>query len=540
MFPQLTYNVGIYCRLSRDDGNDSISMSIQNQKDSLIEYVNSKNWNLVDIYVDDGFTGTNFNRPSFQRLITDIEKKKINCVITKDLSRLGRNYLQTGYYTEEFFPNNDVRYIALNDNFDTVKGDNDFAPFKNIINEWYAKDISKKVRFSLTQKMRQPKVLGCSVPLYGYNHNKNNERVINPETAPIVRLMADMYIAGNSTVVIAKFLKDKGIYTPAYYNYLTYGANPNRHKDMQTLEEKCDWSPTVIARIIKSIEYTGTLINHKTTNRSFKNKKKLQVPDEERYVFDQVFEPILTLHEHNLINKIMQQQERASIPLEENMFLGLVYCSSCGSIEKYQRKTEKNKPTRYVYCCRNKNCKGHHHIKISILKETVLQELLQIKKELQSKEDEFIEFASKYIEDNQNESQEELNRNLYKELKEQSDILDNKIAKLFEANLNDEIPTSTYTKMMKTYTDQKTDIERKIESLFTASKPTEKVDYVTQAKNILSAISQIDDNTIITRELIVKLIDSITVEKINKQYLLKIKYKGSKILKEFIKCNHQH
>ena len=387
--------------------------------------------------------------------------------------------------------------------------------------------------------MKQPKVLGCGVPIYGYSHNENNERILNPETAPIVRLMADMYISGKSGVEIAKFLKEQCIYTPAYYNYITYGVNPNKHKNMQTLEEKCNWSPSVVARIVKNIEYTGTLVNHKYQNKSFKNKKQVLVPQEKRYVFEQVFEPILTLEEHKLINKIMKDQERASIPIEENIFLGLAYCSTCGSILKYQRKTEKNRPTRYVYSCFNKKCEKHNHIKSSILKDVILQELIQIKKELLNKEAEFIEFATNYIEKWDNTNQEEITKNLYKELKEQANLLDIKISKLFEANLNDEIPTSTYTKMMKTYTDQKNEIEHKINTLFTNVKVTEKVDYITQAKNILNVISKIDENTIITRELVVKLIENITVDKLNNKLKLNIKYKGSKILKEFIKCNQQ-
>ena len=195
----MTYSVGvinaaIYCRLSKDDGTDEESCSIQNQKSTLIEYVQRQGWNIYDIYIDDGYTGTNFNRPHFQRMINDIENKRVNLVITKDLSRLGRNYIQTGMYTEDYFPSKNVRYIALNDDFDTDNEDNEFAPFKNIINEWYPKDISKKIRFTLGSKAKNGDCMNTVFPIYGYKYNENFERVPDEMTAPIVRMIFEEYV----------------------------------------------------------------------------------------------------------------------------------------------------------------------------------------------------------------------------------------------------------------------------------------------------------------------------------------------------------
>ena len=180
----------VYCRLSKDDGNVDESQSIQSQKEILVNYVHEQNWQLYDIYIDDGYSGTNFNRPDFQRLINDIELGRIHIVLTKDLSRFGRNYVQTGYYTEEYFPNKGVRFIALNDGFDTAnENSNEFAPFKNIINEWYAKDISKKIRFTLDNKAKNGEPRNTVFPIFGYSYNEKYERVPDPETGPIVKMI---------------------------------------------------------------------------------------------------------------------------------------------------------------------------------------------------------------------------------------------------------------------------------------------------------------------------------------------------------------
>lgn len=531
----LTYNVGIYCRLSRDDGNDSISMSIENQRDSLKEYVERNNWNLIDIYVDDGFTGTNFNRPSFNRLINDIEAKRINCVITKDLSRLGRNYLQTGYYTEEYFPTHDVRYIAVNDNFDTKK-DNEFAPFKNIINEWYAKDISKKVRFSLNQKMSKPNVLGCSVPLYGYYHQEG-KRIINPETAPNVRRMVTEYIAGKSTKEIAKGLTEDKIMCPSYYNYLKYNTNSERFSNCED-DLKYKWHREVVRRILASVEYTGVLINHKTEVLSFKNKKKLYLSEEKQYRFDDVFEPIITKDEHKIILKMLSQYKHEPIGEDENIFRGVLLCGCCGKTLKYQRKVGTNRKTRYLYQCRNKECTNKANVKIGLVKELVESEYSLFIDAIVSNEEDFIEFAKNYTGNKNNTIHtEENNEELIKKLSKESSTLDMKISALFEANLNDEIPSSTYEKMMKQYKLKKEELETTIRSLSSKVKPKdEKVDYVFEAKQILEYLKEYNASKMLNHNLIVRTIQSISFRKINKEYKIHIIYSNSNLIKEYMKC----
>lgn len=212
------FNVGIYCRLSREDENKSgDSSSIQNQKEILTEYVNKLNWNLVNVYIDDGFTGTDFNRPGFKQMLNDIELGLINCVVTKDLSRLGRNYIQTGQYLEEYFPEKGVRYIAVNDNYDSFTDNNELGPFKNIINEWYAKDISKKIRFSLNSMAQRGERRKTAVPLYGYQFDSNGNRYLDPNSSNVVQLIFSKFLEMKSTYRVANFLNEQKIYSPRYY-----------------------------------------------------------------------------------------------------------------------------------------------------------------------------------------------------------------------------------------------------------------------------------------------------------------------------------
>ena len=241
--------VAIYCRLSREDGNEE-SQSISSQKEILTDYVTKQGWNIVDIYIDDGFSGTNFERPDFKRLLVDIEIGKIDIVITKDLSRLGRNYIQTGYYTEEFFPEHNVRYIALNDGFDTSQEETtDFAPFKNIINEWYAKDISKKIRFTLDNKAKNGDPRNTVFPIFGYAYNENYERIPDPETAPIVQLIYKKYVEMGSSVKVARYLKEQKIKIPRYYNAIKYNYNKKKVLEMSE-DELTTWRPDGIRELI--------------------------------------------------------------------------------------------------------------------------------------------------------------------------------------------------------------------------------------------------------------------------------------------------
>ena len=387
------YNAAIYCRLSRDDGNEE-SQSIASQKEVLTKYVADRGWNITDIYVDDGYSGTDFNRPAFKRLISDIEIGRINIVVTKDLSRLGRNYIQTGYYTEEFFPDHNVRYIAVNDRFDTsIDDNNDFIPFKNIINEWYAKDISKKIRFTLDNKARNGAPRNTVFPVFGYMYNEAHERVPDPELAPIVRCIFDEYLKTASSVKVANLLKSKGIRTPRYYNAVKYGYN--KQATLALPEDKLlDWLPTTIRDILSNEAYIGTYETSRLKTKSFKNHKLIKNPNS--YKFENKYEAIIDKETFEAVQRLLKRTRGSDVPMEENRYKGLIFCPDCGKPLRYERKTNKNGSFYYRYFCRNSKCEFQNNVQRKYLDEIIKQEVLELRKYILTYKKEFLEFTENY------------------------------------------------------------------------------------------------------------------------------------------------
>lgn len=267
---QNIHRVGIYLRLSRDDGNSNAeSMSIVTQKQMLTDYVKERGWDLTETYIDDGYSGTTFDRPAFQRMLKDIEHGYIDCVITKDLSRLGRNYAKTGYYTEEYFLEHGVRYIAVNDNVDTMKDDNDIAPFKNILNEMYAKDISRKIRSARAVSARQGKFLG-SKPPFGYIRcpTDKHKLIIDEKPAQIISRMFDMFASGDSGRHISDVFNNEGILSPRAYYYQQIGReNP--------LNESMTWNSNTVMQLLRNPVYIGNMVQGKrrVTSLTFNTKQ---------------------------------------------------------------------------------------------------------------------------------------------------------------------------------------------------------------------------------------------------------------------------
>ncbi|WP_414151692.1 recombinase family protein [Acetobacterium carbinolicum] len=275
---QQNLQVGAYTRLSRDDDSLGESGSIVMQKEIIRQYCERNGMGVKTYYQDDGFTGTNYNRPDFQRMIADIESGKINCVITKDLSRLGRDYIMTGYYTEIYFPEHSVRYIAIGDNYDTQdrnNSNNDFAPFKFIVNDLYAKDISKKIRASKNAKFLNGEQL-VSHPPYGYKKDPNlkNHYVIDEETAPVVRKIFEMYANGVGRNTIVKYLRDNKILMPAA---VLHERGIRYSKQMEIEENRYRWSSGGLSKLFKNPAYIGDTVHYqyqKVTNKSKVRKNK--------------------------------------------------------------------------------------------------------------------------------------------------------------------------------------------------------------------------------------------------------------------------
>ena len=295
----------LYCRLSRDDGTANDSNSIVNQKRLLQKYAKEQGLGNTRCYVDDGYTGTNFNRPGFQKLLEDIEQGYVTTVIVKDMSRLGRDYLQVGYYTDTYFPDHNIRFIAINDCVDSDDGDNEFAPFRNIMKEMYARDISKKIRSS--HRLRGNAGEPLSQPPYGYLKSPENKKkwIIDPYASQIVKDVFRMCLEGKGNETIAHILQERKILIPMeYWKSLGLGRGGTRSKT-----DPYRWNKSTVAKMLSQQEYCGDVINFKTYSKNFKNKKRLENPEENWAVFRDVHEPIIDRETFEQVQKLIGESE---------------------------------------------------------------------------------------------------------------------------------------------------------------------------------------------------------------------------------------
>ena len=356
-FPPTYFKVGIYTRLSREDEKDKESESIDTQKKLLTNYIKSQGWTLFKIYVDDGFTGTNFNRPDFKNLINDIELGNVNLVITKDLSRLGRDYIETGYYLEKYFPLKNVRYIALNDGIDTFDNNNtnnDMTPFKSVFNDMYAKDISKKVRSSLLTKASSGQNIKSFLP-YGYKKDElqKNHLVIDENTSFIVRDIFNMYLNGNSVYRVRDYLNKKNIQSPSGYT-------------KKQVEIK-KWNSVTILNILSNMAYIGTTVSNKRVNLSYKSKKRIKMPKEEYIIIENTHEPIISKEDFEKVQFLLNKKSINRKNKHEYLFRGLIKCKTCHSnLEVGAKLTANGKeiknPIPYITCRNSKKgiCAPQH------------------------------------------------------------------------------------------------------------------------------------------------------------------------------------
>ncbi|MDR0862518.1 MAG: recombinase family protein [Oscillospiraceae bacterium] len=335
------YSVGVYLRLSQEDDRDGQSESIGNQRELVTRYAAEQGWSVVDVYIDDGFSGLNFDRPDFRRLVRDIERGWINLVITKDLSRLGRDYIDTGYYLERYFPKMNVRYIALNDGIDTfaVGGNNDMSPFKAVINDMYAKDISKKVRTALLAKKLKGEFIGSVAP-YGYAKDAADKRrlVADSETAPIVRRIFAMFIAEGTKLGIANALTREGVPTPSQSKNLT--ATQRRNKGV--------WNAQIIGRILTNPTYIGNLTQNRSRKINYKLKSKVNLPADDWITVEGTHEPLVTAEEFAAAARLIETRNYVKRGnARAHLLSGLCKCGDCGGGMTFVNES----PTRTYMVC---------------------------------------------------------------------------------------------------------------------------------------------------------------------------------------------
>lgn len=372
------YNVGLYIRLSREDETKSIeSESIKNQKSLLLQYVKENNLKVYDIYIDYGYSGTNFDRPNFNRLIKDIEEKKVNMVITKDMSRLGRDYIGTGNLIEKYFPEQEVRYIAVTDNIDTFLDNsiNDIAPFKAIMNDMYAKDISKKIKSSLSAKQKDGKWVGGRAP-FGYTKDINNKNclIVNEEQAIVVKKIFKMCLDGFSFFKIAKQLTEDGIKTPASYYPFKWRNDYNINYGK--------WHPKTIKDILTNRNYTGDLVQNKRNKINYKVKKVIKNDPSKYIIVENTHEAIIDKKIFNEVQKRIPKNVGRNEKKENNLLDGLLYCGDCGHRISVQARRKKDNRC-YTICNYYRTYLGKkvctcHCNNYDVLEQTILELLRNI------------------------------------------------------------------------------------------------------------------------------------------------------------------
>ncbi len=374
------FKVAIYIRLSREDGDKEESSSITNQRAILKRYIEeNKEFVLVDEYVDDGFTGTNFNRPGFQKLLRDLKAKKVDTVITKDLSRLGRDYIDTGYYVQKFFPENNIRYISILDNIDTMEdaGMNDIAPFKSIINDMYVKDISKKIKSALKERKTAGNFLATTAP-YGYMKNPENkyQLIINEKEAQIVKRIFNLYLSGNGLTKISQILTDEGVPVP--------GISRNIGTTRKTMLYN-SWKQTTISRILKNQVYIGNLEQFKRKNINYKSKVRITVPKEDRIICKNTHEAIIDKDTFYRVQELISGNSSFKGTKHDYLFKGLLYCAECGAklyLTYSNYAFKKYGEYRYTTICythskQYRHCTRHSN-KIDVLEKVLIQNIKNV------------------------------------------------------------------------------------------------------------------------------------------------------------------
>ena len=445
----------LYCRLSRDDDNEGDSNSIQHQKQILEKYAKDHSITNYKFYVDDGYSGTSFNRPGFQEMLADIEAGYVDCVIVKDMSRFGRNYLEVGMYTEIMFPDKDVRFIAINDGVDSARDDNDFTPFRNIINEWYAKDTSKKIRAVFRAKGLSGKRLSTQTP-YGYLKGENGQLIEDTETAPVVRLIFRLAVEGNGPGKIARILREKQIVTPGTLEFHRTGRTSRYNPEFPY-----QWHESTVVNILEQKDYLGNTYNFKTTKKSYKSKKVIRNPEEKQVVFENTHVALIDQETWDLVQKARQSRRRPTKMGDMGMFSGMVYCADCGTKLHLCRTKSWDRSLDNYVCGTYKRRRGEcsaHYIRSTVLETLVLDNLQKVIAYVRDYENDFVQQVTENKAAEQMQMLSVSKRQMEQQMRRIAEI-DNIIKRLYEDNLNGKLSDSRFSKMSADYEQEQRTLE---------------------------------------------------------------------------------
>ena len=454
----------LYERLSRDDNLEGESYSIGNQKKLLAKVAKEKGYTNLVHFLDDGISGVTMDRPGFVEMICQLEQGKAAAVFVKDLSRLGRNYIEVGRLTEEFFPDHDIRLVAVSDNIDTAEGENELAPIRNLFNEWYARDISKKRRISNKIKGNAGEPMGQ--PPYGYIKDPNDPKhwIVDDEAAQVVRRVYSMTLEGFGTEQIATQLEKDGVLTPRAY-WLTKGIKrPGKGKQQPPTK----WNSSTITKILSLQEYCGDILNFKTYSKSYKNKKRIDNDRENWVVFQDVHEAII---ERAVYEQVQQKRgkirKRRTNNGEHNMFSGLLVCADCGS-NLHFHFNQGNPEIKYFNCSNYKGnrgtCTSTHYVRVDFLEEVVLGEIRRLTKFASLYEDEFVKAVIGHSQQAE-QTDRKLKEKELRTLLARDEELDGLFERIYEDNVSGKLSDDRFAKMSRRYEDEQKELAEKIKKL---------------------------------------------------------------------------
>ena len=454
----------LYERLSRDDNLGGESYSIGNQKKLLTKVAKEKGYTNLVHFLDDGISGVTMDRPGFNDMMEQLAAGKAAAVFVKDLSRLGRNYIEVGRLTEEFFPEHDIRLVAVSDNIDTAEGENELAPIRNLFNEWYARDISKKRRISNKIKGNAGEPMGP--PPYGYKKDPDDPKrwVVDEEAAQVVRRIFHMTVDGYGTEQIATILSEEKVLTPIAY-WREKGVNrPGKSK----LRGPYMWNSSTITHILSLQEYCGDILNFKTYSKSYKNKKRLANDRENWVIFQDVHEPII---ERAVFEQVQQKRgkirKRRTHEGERNMFSGLLVCADCGH-NLHFHFNQGNPDIKYFNCSNYKgnrgSCTSTHYVRVDFLEQVVLGEIRRLTKFASQFEDEFVKAVIGHSQQAE-ATDRKLKEKELKALQARDEELDGLFERIYEDNVSGKLSDDRFARMSKRYEEEQKELAEKIKAL---------------------------------------------------------------------------
>lgn len=495
----------LYCRLSRDDELEGESNSITTQKKILMKYAEDNGFENCKFYIDDGITGTTSKRPDFQKMISDCENKKVGTVIVKDMSRFGRNYLEVGYYTEIFFLENGIRFIAVNDNVDSVKGSDDFTPFRNIINEFYAKDISNKIKTSLRSKGLSGKHISRCI--YGYKAGKNKQDwIIDEPAAEIVKMIYKLFIDGKGVGAIALELQRQGILTP-----VEYAKSNGKYQTWDTFGHH-SWCSATVSKILRQQEYIGDTVNFRSYKPSYKSKKQIKNDKSDYVIFENTHPAIIDREQFELVQKLLVSRKKVYAEKTPDPLRGLIMCADCGARLYLQKQTNPRYSNLDCYYCgtykRNKDVCTNHRVLLSDINEILSRELRFITEMANSNLDELV----KLLQRNAEKSNHINHSSLIKEkaaCEKRIGEIDLMIKRLFEQSVIGGLTSERFSSLTADYEREQKELKEKLANLTLKLSELDETDK--SIDRFIAVAKRYADFETLTPEIIISFVDKIFV-----------------------------